>query len=168
MSILELELIRLRRTVEQLVEDGNFFGTSPILQTETSPPRLVSVTTGPNVHTHAYISFISAGASQVNVYLAPTITTPGSLQPIANFNLTSSKTPTINIRIDPLVSANGSKIADFLIPGGSGGNAIGGAVSSAAKVILPPNTTFLFEFVNTGSGGTIPIEFTINFFEVHV
>lgn len=153
-------------SLEERIEQGKFFGTSPILSVDSITNSLVSVTTGPTVKTHAYISFISAGASLVNVYLSPTVTVPGTPQPVANFNIGHPNTPTIDIRLAPTVSANGLKIADFLIPGGSGGNAVGGAVASSAKVVLPPSTAFLFEFDNTSGGGTIPIEFTINFYEV--
>lgn len=165
-NILDRGNIRSIREIDQLVEDGKFFGASPILVVDQAVNSLVSVTTAPTARVHAYIAFVSTVQAQVNVYLTPTITTPGTLVPFTNFFIGHSNTVGTTMRTAPVVGANGTKIADFLIPGGSGGNAVGGAAENAAKVILPPNTTFLFEFDNQGAGGVQPIEFTVNLFEV--
>lgn len=148
------------------MEDGKLFGASPILTVDPATNLFMSLTTGPAVRTHLYLSFVSTFQAQVNVYITPTITVPGTAVPITNFFIGHSNAATAVLRTGVTASATGTKIADFLIPGGSGGNAVGGAVENAAKVIVPPNTVFLFEVDNMSAGSPAPLETTLNFYEV--
>lgn len=166
MDIVDKANIRVSRGIDQLVEDGKLFGASPILTVDPAINSLVTVTTGAGVRTHAYIAFVSTFQAQVNVYTGSTITVPGTLVPFTNFFIGHANAALATCRTAPTITVLGTKIADFLIPGGSGGNAVGGAVENAAKVILPPNTTFTFEFDNMSAGSPAPLEFTINLFEV--
>lgn len=165
-STIDLDLLRRRRLIDQLVEDGKLFGASPITQVDPAANSFLTLTTGPNVRTHLYLAFVSTFQAQVNVYTGATITVPGTAASITNFFVGHQNVATAVLRTGVSVSATGTKIADFLIPGGSGGNAVGGAVENAAKVIVPPNTIFLFEIDNLSAGAISPFETTINFYEV--
>lgn len=165
-SVVDKAAVRASRLIDQLVEDGKLFGASPILTVDPAVNSYVTFTTGAAVRTHAYLSFISTFQAQVNVYTGATITVPGTQASLTNFFIGHSNVATGIVRTGVTAGPLGTKIADFLIPGGSGGNAVGGAVENAAKVILPPNTTFLFEFDNLAAGSPAPLEFTLNLFEV--
>lgn len=166
MSLVDRAAIRAARLIDQLVEDGKLFGISPHLVVDNAVNSYVTLQTGSNVRTHAYLSFISTAQALANVYMGSTLSDVGTQLTIANFFIGHPNTPTAVVRTGVTPSVFGTKIADFLIPGGSGGNAVGGATSNAAKVILPPNTLFLFEFDNQDTGGTAAMEFVLNFYEV--
>lgn len=144
--------------LDSLVDEGKLYASSPIIITDAATNKYLSLQTGPGVNTHAYIGFVSTTEAQVTAYIGPTITVPGTLAGMAPFNLTKPLTSEVQIRTDPTFSATGPKIADFLIPGGSGGNAVGGVLQSGSKVIIGPNSSFLFE-IDVTSNGKMEISF---------
>lgn len=151
--------------VPELVERGLFHGTSPIVTVDAAVNSFISVTTGTVKSVHAYISFQATSQFVVNAYISPTISVAGTALPIGNFNVGKPNVATVALALNPTVTNNGTKIADFLIPGGSTGTAIGGAAVNATKVILPPNQVFLFELDNQGVGNQL-IEVHFNFHEM--
>lgn len=152
-------------TVLELVERGLFHGTSPILTVSNLTNSFISITTGAAKEVHVYISFTATSQFVVNAYIAPTITSPGTVLPIGNFNVGKPNIATVVLRQDPTVSDNGTKIADFLVPGGADKTAVGGAAVNATKVILPPNQVFLLELDNQSTVGPQLIEVNFNFHE---
>lgn len=152
-------------SIPELVERGLFHGTSPIVTVDAALNSFITVTTGSVKSVHAYISFTATSQFVVNAYIAPTISVAGTTLPIGNFNVAKPNISTVVLALNPVVTLNGTKIADFLVPGGSTGNAIGGAAINATKVILPPNQVFLFELDNQGVGNQL-IEVTFNFHEM--
>lgn len=161
------QLDRHARRIEipELVELGLFHGTSPIVSMDASTNSFISVQTGTTKSVHAYISFVSTSQFVVNAYISPTISVAGTPLPIGNFNVGKPNIATVALALNPTVTNNGTKIADFLVPGGQTGTAIGGAAVNATKVILPPNNLFLFEIDNQGTG-TQSLELHFNFHEL--
>lgn len=140
---------RVANSNDSLVGEGRLFGVSPILLVTPSTNQYVSLTTGAGVATHIYIAFTATASFQVNIYTGSTITTPGTVVPNGRFNLANTSTTAKTVvRTGVVASPLGTKISDFLIPGGRGNNAIGGAVTQGSKIILPPSTTYLFEVDN--------------------
>ena len=155
-------------SIEKLVDEGRLFGVSPILTVTPTTNQLVTLTTGAGVATHIYISFTATASFQVNIYTGSTITTPGTIVPNGRFNLSNvSTTSGLVVRTGAVASALGTKISDFLIPGGRGNNAIGGAVSQGSKIILPPSAVYTFEVDNLSTGNNDEnFELVTTFYEV--
>lgn len=151
--------------IPELVERGLFHGTSPIVTVNAAINSYISVATGPVKSVHAYISFAATAQFVITAYISPTISVPGVALPIGNFNVAKPNVATVALALNPVITLNGTKIADFLVPGGSTGTAIGGAAVNATKVILPPNQVFLFELDNQGVGDQL-IEVAFNFHEM--
>jgi hypothetical protein len=167
MSSLDQRVKRDNRAFDQLIEDGKLYGTSPHLTVAAGTNQYVTFTTPASRQVHLYLSFVATGSTRINVYTGSIISVPGTLRNNAPFNLTAPNTSQVVVREGVSVSDVGTMIADFLIPGGQGGNAVGGAVGQAQKVILPANTVFLFEADNLGTND-IFCEPTFAWFEVDV
>jgi hypothetical protein len=152
---------------ERLCDDGKLYGISYIATTPGTSTSYLSFTTGPAVNTHTQVSFYSTGTEIIRFYAAPTITVAGSLIPIYNFHLVKPINTAAVARSGVSVSSTGLKFAEYLLTGGSGGNALGGAIVSGREVILPANTTYLFEIDNDTSQEHLT-EVTMAFYEYPV
>lgn len=164
MSFVDLAALRASRDLDTLVESGQLVGASPIISLANNETKLVLLTTG-SKSVHLYLSFTATGRHTVNVYRAPTVTAPGTAVPIGSFNFLKPLVPLSTLATDPTVSLNGTKVADFLLPGGAGGNSVGASTGNATKVILPPSTAFLFTVLNE-SGANAAFEPTFVFYEI--
>lgn len=143
-------------TTEERVDRGELLGVSPILTVVAATPVKMTYTTAAGCATHALISFLATGAGQVDVYSGATGISGGVAQTFRNFNFLSSRTAGGVVTTGVTTVSDGTKVADFLFPGGNGGNSIGGNAAFATKVVLPASTTFLFVF--TAETGTIKVE----------
>lgn len=166
MSYVDLAALRASRNLDTLVEQGLVAGTSPILDLTNNQTRLLLFTTGPK-SVHLYLSFVATGHITLDVFVGPTVTAPGTPVPIGSFNFIKPYTSLSTLAVDPTVSANGTKIADFLLPGGAGGNRVGTSQGTPTKVILPPNTQFLFSILNE-AGSDTSFEPTFVYYEIGV
>lgn len=136
--------------ISELVELGLFHGTSPILTVGAGASAYVTIQTGTAKHMHVYLGFAATAEFIVNIYVSPTITSPGNLLTIANYHFGKPSVATAVLRRDVTISATGTKVGDFLVPGGHSGRNVGGAATNATKLILPPNTLYLMEYANQG------------------
>jgi hypothetical protein len=97
---------------------------------------------------HTTIDVSATGKCNFLLYQAPTIA-GGTAQPVVNMRTTSTKTSTVTATHTPTVTAVGADIlVSKLVPGTTGGNAVGGNSGSRNEIILKPNTEYLFRLTN--------------------
>lgn len=84
-----------------------------------------------------------------------------------NKNRASSKAPTVGVRRDMAITDDGTRIENEFIPGGTGGNAIGGAGVSRAEWILAPSTVYVVRVTNR-AGNAQPMSLAIEWYEESV
>lgn len=147
-SFVDLQYLRLRRFGEQLVEEGKLYGNSPHMVVQPGSNQYITFTPGNGINSHLFLSFVATGSALVNVYTGTTFTNQGTIRANGAFNLTLPNQSTTIVREGVVPNVLGTKIADFLIPGGSGGNAVGGSVDQAQKVIIPAGLTLTIEIDN--------------------
>jgi hypothetical protein len=103
------------------------------------------------VHFDAFSGQFSAGAIQIELFEAPTITNDGSVQTPYRLNRAVANTNTMGLFAAPTVSANGTKIGGVFLPasgGGANANPTEGGIASGR--VLAQNTNYLFKVTNTG------------------
>ena len=67
--------------------------------------------------------------------------------------------------LTPTLSAPGSFIGQWLVPGGTGKDATGGVNSGVLPFVLPPSNIYLLEFENLDDKETRHFNWQFNFFE---
>lgn len=152
-------------SIEERIDAGKFFGVSPISSVLAATNSYVSIATSSTAVTHAYISFVATAQAVISVYVGATVTGPGTLVTPTGFHLGFPYAGSLVCRQDVLVSSPGTKVADFLLPGGATGNPVGGAAVVGSKVVLPKNTTIYLELDNQ-SATTSSVEVSFLFYEV--
>jgi len=114
---------------------------------------------------HFTFSFTTEGKSYLNTYAGTTYTNVGTSQPIFNRKPASGSTPISQAWITPTVNVLGTLRGDDFV--GAGGNVqtqAGGTGAEGLESIIPPNTDFMFQFQNVGSGAK-DVGIIVNFYE---
>jgi hypothetical protein len=82
-------------------------------------------------------------------------------------NRQSSLTATQTITSGPTITGTGTTLIQDYVPGGSGGNSVGGNSSNIARItefIGKASTAYLFRYTNMNASAQ-PVSMTIGFFE---
>jgi hypothetical protein len=88
----------------------------------------------------------------------------GSAMTEFNKNRGSSRAATAGVRRDMTVTDAGTLIENELTPGGTGGNAIGGASVGRPEWVLNINTVYVFRITNR-AGNAQPMSIAIEWYE---
>lgn len=107
----------------------------------------IVITTGAK-EVHIVFGFGLGGDAEFNLYRTPNFEADGT--PLVPHNLkdASSNVALSTISIDPTINNVGTEIDGEFLPGGSGGNAQGGAIRSGTEDILKINTFYLVRLTN--------------------
>ena len=81
-----------------------------------------------------------------------------------NKNRASTKANTVGVRRDMTVVAAGTLLENEFIPGGTGGNAVGGASMARAEWILAPGTVYMVRVTNR-AGNAQPMSLAVEWYE---
>ena len=81
-----------------------------------------------------------------------------------NKNRASAKVNTATVIRDPTINNAGTLIENEFIPGGTGGNAIGGASEARAEWVFALNTLYLVRITNR-AGNAQPMSLAIEWYE---
>jgi hypothetical protein len=96
----------------------------------------------PILHMIPSINF--TGTATLAIFEAPTVTDPGTAQPIFNRNRNASYVAAVTVFHTPTLSDNGLEIDTLLVGGGSGGQASGADGQFRTEWLLKPNTDYFF------------------------
>lgn len=109
------------------------------------------------------------GDALIFLFEGTTFSDAGVIETVANHNRTSSNISTAISSSGPTITDVGTEISCGLIPGGTGGNAVGGQgggpVREGAEWLLAPNTDYLIRLTNI-SGITRAASITLVYYEV--
>lgn len=165
---------RLREVIStphQKVHDGDFYQVGTLLTciaNGCSAEFLIKVGACQSLHT--VISTSVTGKFIGYLYEAPTIAVCGCGTALTaiNSNRNSCNTAEGTFFHTPCTTADGTQLAASLIPGGTGGKAIGGSASTStrdgAEIILATSTNYLIRLTND-SGQARDVSITISFYE---
>lgn len=111
--------------------------------------------------------FVSAGGDALAyLYEAPTVTGgTGTAQSLLNKNRTKTNVPNSSVLRNPTVTNVGTLLQSILIPGGTGGNAVGATTGARNEWILAPNTKYLVRLQNV-AGTAQPMAMDIEGYEI--
>lgn len=149
---------------DSLVWNQEYFGVSKIFNIPDGGNAYVMIETG-SKYVHGTLAFQSMQASIVEIYAGPTATT-GTPVSSNNFFLASTNTPLTVLSLAPSVSAQGTKITEYIIPAGGKGS-VGAATAIPRHFVLPPLSKFLLKFVDISEGavGLLHAQIQFNFYE---
>ncbi len=155
-------------SIEYRVHQGNYFSTSHIFETVTGGSSVYGLLRTNSVELHAILTCSAGADAFAYLYEGADITDTGTESTIFNHNRTSSKSATAQAFTGPTFNSKGTAISpgEFLPGGTRRFNSVGSASPAVREEwILKPNTDYLFEVVNKGSGDE-PICITTTFYEV--
>lgn len=151
------------------VSAGRYFGTgsyNEALADDASIDILVDTGSASILEVISMGVVINTGADALfEVYRSPIVTGAGSVLPMLNVNESSDNTPESVPTLDPTMSSPGTLIFRSFIPGGSGGNAIGGSNTPFQRLLGSPDTGYLLRSINIG-GQAKPMSFSATMIEV--
>lgn len=150
------------------VASGSYFSTSfftPSVPGSGSKDILFRVPTGLETAAVGAVLVTTANA-RLEGWEDPVLSSDGAAYPVLNVNRISDAPNQAQLFNDPVVTSEGPvKILDILIPGGSGGNAVGGDSSPFQRLLAKPGTDYLLRATNL-TGQAITISIVLNWFEV--
>ena len=113
-----------------------------------------------------HMQFRGSGGGDVNLqlYEGTTFSAAGTAVTPVNRNRASSNTSVVTVTHTPTLSADGTKLADDLVPGGTGGNATGGSADIFGEWILQASTVYMLRAINI-SGSTKPVFIGLDWIE---
>jgi hypothetical protein len=129
----------------------------------------ILIRTGSTLSLHSVFATNVGGDSVAYLFEAPTVTVVGTTITPINNNRNSANTAEGLFYHTPTTTADGTPLNNgTFIPGGSGGNAVGGSAGSSIRdggeIILKPNTDYLVRITNI-SGAAKNISLTHLFYE---
>lgn len=163
-SLLDQLAENTRRDEHGKIHAGELFGISPIVEVAGSTKAYFLFQSGSVPRTHVTVGCVATGECIVRVHTGYTVTDSGVLVPFGNYNLLSTNTAQATAYTGTTVSNEGSMTLDFLVPGGTGGNAIGGVGGDGREILYPPSTQRLISIENLG-GAAIRAELYITLYE---
>lgn len=117
------------------------------------------------IELHAAFQIASEGAAFVSIFEAPTVTdATGSNAVVANARRATGDSGKPTALKDPTITNNGTLIAEWYNPGGSGGNANGWAAERESEIILTADTKYLFRMVNK-KGNAADLSWVVHAYE---
>lgn len=139
------------------VHDGTLWSAS-YFQTGIPANAAVSIgiTTGARA-VHLGLNHSASGDGRVDIYGASTFS-GGTLLGIVNHNLSivaSEGNPDVVISLSPTISVAGSIIRTTYIPGGTGGQRVGGINPFSREFIVPPSTQSRMVYTNLDGNNSI-------------
>jgi hypothetical protein len=132
--------------VSELVERGQLFGCSPLVQVPPSGVASTMLVTGAGVLTQVFLSVIAEYKMYLDTYPVSGFSTSGFDVPILNYYVQHPNRPKAFVSTNPGQPVKGPRI-DRALCEVSGKDGVNGMVIGN-KIILPPSTMWLFEFVN--------------------
>ncbi len=153
------------RFENDLVLRGRYFGITKVIQLAGGAKEQTIAVIGQTKLLVGFLNFSATGDTIVTARMNPVVTDNGTPLNAVNLNGTSSLVPDTQLFLTPTLSAPGSFIGQWLVPGGTGLFATGGVNSSVLPFVLPPANTYLLEFENLDSMRTRHFNFQFNFFE---
>lgn len=112
----------------------------------------VVMTTG-SLYPHIVFSASGGGDFEFQIFRGPTFLGDGTAFVPHNLKDTSNTVSTVSVSINPTINAPGTEIDGEFAPGGTGGNAGGGAIREDTEDIWRLNTSYLIRITNR-SGAT--------------
>lgn len=102
----------------------------------------------------AHIVFASGGGGDFEFELFRDVAFDGDGTPLSIHNLNDASTniSTVSAVLDPTVTLDGTQIDGEFSPGGSGGNAPGGAIRDETEDIWKASTSYLIRLTNRSGG----------------
>ena len=117
------------------------------------------------IQLHAAFQIASEGAAFVSIFEAPTITGgTGTNAIITNARRPTGDSGAPTALKNPTITDDGTKLAEWYSPGGSGGNANGWAADRLSEIILTADTKYLFRMVNK-KGGNADMSWVLHAYE---
>lgn len=162
----ETDYVRVNDVQATLVDKGEYFGTSPLIQVSSGVTDYMLIRTNGRM-LHGSLQLIATGAFIVGIRLGATVTADGTAVSVNNFNQTSPNVSTVEAYTGTTVSATGTLLTQYLVPGGSGPQSVGSDVTARAKFVLPANTEVLVAAQNL-SNQPERIQIRLNFYESDV
>lgn len=98
------------------------------------------------------------------MFEAPTTTDDGTAVPRLNRNRRSATVADLLVFTGPTVTIDGTELLVAFIPGGTGGNALGGQGETFGEWILDESTDYLLRVTNL-TGQVQPVSIEINWYE---
>lgn len=118
----------------------------------SSGTALLRLTIGSSA-AHSKFSVASGAESKIEVLEGSTYSAGGVSKTIFNNNRSSANVSSCTATHTPTVNVAGTVIYTELIPGGNGGNSIGGSGHGfMEQFVLAPSTDYLIRVTNNGSG----------------
>lgn len=109
---------------------------------------------------------VASGADALlEVFEAPTASADGTALPALQVNRTSANVSQTLAFLTPTLSNDGTLIFRLFIPGGKGGNSVGGVSSDFQRLHCAPETDYLVRVTNRGNGPG-PIGVNLNWVEL--
>lgn len=100
---------------------------------------------------HIVFSAAGGGNAEFQIFRDPAFT-GGTPLTAHNLNDASATVSTVTVVLEPTVTDDGDEIGAGFIPGGSGGNAQGGAIRDDTEDIWRTNTSYLIRLTNRSGG----------------
>jgi hypothetical protein len=119
---------------------------------------------GADVGAHLVWHCAAGGDAEVAFYEGTTTSDVGTNLAESNVNRTSRNEATLQVTHTPTVSAVGELLSNYLIPGGSGAIAGGGAIRSSTEWILEKGKTYLLRATNR-AGTAQPMSVVVQWYE---
>lgn len=159
------EALVVEPSVSANVHRGKLFDVTFVDQSIASSGTLeVLIQTGTS-KVHLDFSVSGGGNGLLQIFEGPTITAAGTALTAYNKNRSSSTTLLSTVTHTPTLSADGTKIDEELVLGGSGPHASGGEGGGGfTEWILAASTAYLFRVENLNAT-THPYGFHANLFE---
>lgn len=121
-----------------------------------------ALTTG-SVYAHLIAMGACGGDAELALYEAPDISAGTPVTPL-NHNRISTHVSTVTVVRDPTVNDTGDLLDMLLVPGGTGGNAIGSTGNQREEWILAPATVYLVRIINR-AGNAQPASLKAEWYE---
>lgn len=148
-------------SVHQNVHDGITFVTSYEFTSASTVDILISVGANKSLHIGGNIN-VSA-ASSIAVYEGTTVSDNGTALDVYNKNRNGSDSQDPSLFHTPTITLVGTKLYGAYIPGGKGGNALGGSDGGSprdgSELILAKSTLYLIRVTGTSIDGSVNLEF---------
>jgi hypothetical protein len=151
-------------TAHARIHEGVLFGASHFVLSLASNADIEILIRIPALeHTHIALHVGCGGNAEVEFFEAPTSTADGSALARVNRNRLSANTATMLVFEGPTVTVDGTQLAVGFVPGGTGGNAIGGSLDTFGEWILDPND-YLVRLTNR-AGAAQPAAVSLMWYE---
>jgi hypothetical protein len=138
-------------TVHNKVHSGDLFSISyktPNANPLADDATIVIALQSSSRYLHFQAFAAAGGDAEIEFYSGSTIGADGTLMTPSNHSLGSLDVSTVTVRRDPTVNAAGTLRDNFLLPGGTGGNAVGSDGGQRDEWLVPPLTWLFVRLTN--------------------